>query len=164
MSYGTGYSVIPKPVFGHGLLFVSSGYNKPNLLAIRPDGKGDVTETHIAWQTDKFAPHTPSPLLVGDELYTVADAGTVTCYDARTGKVHWQERMKGSTYSSSPIAVDGKIYLQSEQGVGTVLQAGKEFKQLTRNPLEEKTLASCAVVDGALFLRTETNLYRFQAR
>ncbi len=164
VSYGTGYSVIPKPVFGHGLLFVSSGYNKPNLLAIRPDGKGDVTETHIAWQTDKFAPHTPSPLLVGDELYTVADAGTVTCYDARTGKVHWQERMKGSTYSSSPIAVDGKIYLQSEQGVGTVLQAGKEFKQLTRNPLEEKTLASCAVVDGALFLRTETNLYRFQAR
>ena len=82
MSYGTGYSVIPKPVFGHGLLFVSSGYNTPNLLAIRPDGKGDVTETHIAWQTDKYAPHTPSPLLVGDELYTVSDAGTVTCFDA----------------------------------------------------------------------------------
>jgi outer membrane protein assembly factor BamB len=162
--YGEGYSVIPRPVFGHGLVFVSSGYNTPTLLAIRPDGSGDVTETHVAWQTKKAAPHTPSPLLYGNELYLVSDAGQVACYDARSGDLHWQERLAGNKFSSSPIAADGKIYLQSEEGVGTVLKAGKEFKQLARNPLEERTLASYAVVDGALFLRTDKNLYRFQAR
>jgi outer membrane protein assembly factor BamB len=161
--YGTGYSVIPKAVFGHGLVFVSSGYGAPILMAIRPDGKGDVTETHIAWQTKKGAPHTPSPLLLGDELYTVSDDGFASCFDARNGNVHWKERLVDSNFSSSPIAVDGKIYLQSEQGVGFVLKSGKEFKQLARNPLDEKSLASYAVVDGALYIRTEANLYRFQA-
>jgi len=164
VGYGDGYSVIPRPVFGQGLLFVCTGYGTPNLLAIRPDGKGDVTETHVVWKTNKFAPHTPSPLLLGDELYMVADYGQVSCLDAKTGAVHWQKRLEGSNFSASPIAVDGKVYLQSEQGVGTVLKAGKEFKQLARNPLEERTLASYAVFDGALFVRTETNLYRFQAR
>jgi outer membrane protein assembly factor BamB len=153
-----GYSVIPRPVFGHGLVYLSSGYDRPTLLAIRPDGKGDVTDSHIAWSTTKGAPHTPSPLLVGDELYTISDTGNASCVDARTGKVHWQKRVEGN-FSASPMYADGKIYLQSEEGVGTVLRAGKKYEVLAENPMAERTFASYAAADGAIFLRTETMLY-----
>jgi len=158
-----GYSVIPRPVYGHGLLFLSTGYDRPSLLAIRADGKGDVTDTHVVWKMSKAAPHTPSPLLVGDELYTISDNGVASCLNARTGEVHWQERLGGS-YSASPLFAGGKLYFQSEQGTGVVLQAGKEFKRLAKNPLDEPSLASAAAADGALFLRTETHLYRIGTR
>jgi len=157
-----GYSVIPRPVYGHGLVFICTGYNTPSLLAIRPDGSGDVTATHVAWTAKRGVPHTASVLLVGDALYMVADNGTASCLDARTGKVYWQERL-GGNYSASPIDADGKIYFQSEDGVGTIVEAGRECKKLARNALGERTLASYAAVDGALFLRTEKNLYRFEA-
>jgi outer membrane protein assembly factor BamB len=83
-----GYSVIPRPVYGHGLVYICTGYNFPSLLAIRPDGKGDITKTHLAWSTNKAAPHTPSPLLVGDELYLVSDSGMASCLDAKKGTVY----------------------------------------------------------------------------
>lgn len=157
----TGYSVIPRPVYAHGLIFIATGYNTPSVLAIRPDGTGDVTDSHVAWQTRSRAPHTPSMLVVGDALYMVSDAGIASCLDARTGKVHWSERLGGKGYSASPIAVDDKLYFLSEDGVGTVLQAGTTFRVLAKNEMSERTLASYAMIDGALFLRTEKHLYRF---
>jgi outer membrane protein assembly factor BamB len=159
----TGYSVIPRPVYGHGLVFVSTSYDAASLLAIRPDGKGDVTETHVAWKTRKGAPHTPSPLLVGDELYLVSDGGAVTCLDAKTGDQHWQQQRLGA-FSASPLYADGKIYLQNEQGVGYVLKAGKQYELLAKNDLEEHSLASYAAADGALFIRTEEHLYRIETK
>jgi outer membrane protein assembly factor BamB len=156
-----GYSVIPQPVYGQGLVILSSGFNSPALLAIRPDGKGDVTDSHVAWQTRKGAPHTPSPLLVGDELYVVSDSGTASCLDARTGRVHWQKRL-GGNYSASPILAGDKVYFQSEEGTGVVVQPGREYKEVGRNSLQERTLASYAVADGALFIRTAKHLYRIQ--
>lgn len=158
-----GYSVVPRPVYGHGLLFLSSGYDRPILLAIRADGKGDVTDTHVVWKTNKAAPLSPSPLLVGDELYTVSDGGVASCLDARTGEVHWRERL-GGNYSASPLFAGGKLYFQSEQGMGVVVQAGKEFKLVAKNSLDERSLASPAAADGALFIRTETRLYRIGPR
>ncbi len=158
-----GYSVIPRPVFGHGLVFVSTGYNTPVLLAIKPDGTGDVTKTHIAWKERGGAPHTPSPLLVGDELYIVSDDGTATCLDAKKGKVHWSERLD-RTYSASPIFVDGRVYFQSEDGVTTVVKASKTFEEVAKNKLNEPTLASFAIADGALYLRTDKHLYRFDVK
>jgi outer membrane protein assembly factor BamB len=157
-----GYSVIPQPVFGNGLLYVCTGYNAPSLLAIRPDGRGDVTDSHVAWTAKKGVPNTPTPLLVGGELYLVSDGGIATCLDAMTGKVHWQQRI-GRGYSASPIYATGRIYFLSEDGVGTVLKAGTAFEQLAKNPMNERSLASLAVSDGALFLRTEKNLFRVQA-
>jgi outer membrane protein assembly factor BamB len=157
----SGYSVIPRPVYGHGLVFLSTSFDSPTLLAIRPDGAGDVTQTHVAWTVRKGAPHTPSLLLVGDELYMVSDNGMASCLDARTGKEHWQRRI-GNAYSASPLYADGKIYFQSEDGVGAVIKAGKQFEQLARNSLEERTLASYAAVEGALFIRTEKHLVRIQ--
>ncbi len=158
-----GYSVIPRPVFGHGMVFISTGYGRPSVLAIRVDGKGDVTESHIAWTMPKGAPHTPSPLLVGNELHLVSDGGIASCLDARTGTLHYQERVHGD-YSASPFYADGKIYLQSEDGVTTVLKAGTKFEPLAESKVGERTFASYAVADGAIYLRTEAHLYRLQIR
>lgn len=158
-----GYSVIPRPVFGQGLVFVCTGYNRPSLLAIDPTGQGDVTDTHVRWQSDKSVPHTPSLLLVDELLYMVSDRGVVSCLEARTGEVQWQERADGN-YSASPLYAAGRIYLQSEEGVTTVLAAGPRFQQLARNELNEPTLASHAADRSTLFLRTASQLYRIDQR
>jgi outer membrane protein assembly factor BamB len=159
----SGYSVVPRPVYGHGLVFICDGYESPVLLAIRPDGTGDVTETHVAWKRRENVPLTPSLLLVGDELYMVSDRGVATCLDARTGKVHWQERL-GGNFSASPLAAGDRIYFQSEEGLGVVVRAGTKFEKLAENDLGERTLASYAAADGALFIRTAKHLYRIQER
>lgn len=163
VDYGDGYSVIPKPVFANGLIFVCTGYNRPNLLAIRPDGRGDVTETHVVWQTDRGAPHTPSLLVVGDELYMVADKGIASCLNTSTGKVHWEERL-GGNYSASPLYADGRIYFQSEEGDTTVIAPGREYQKLASNQLGERTLASFGVIDHALLIRSDKHLYRIENR
>ena len=157
-----GYSVIPRPVYGHGLLFIGTGFDRPTVMAIRPDGQGDVTNTHVAWTVSRGAPKTPSLLLAGEELYMVADNGLASCLDARTGRAYWQERV-GSDCSASPFEAGGKIYIQDEQGLGVVIAASKEFRKLAGNALGERTLASYAVGDEALFIRTEKNLYRIQS-
>jgi outer membrane protein assembly factor BamB len=162
--YGDGYSVIPKPVFGHGLLFVATGYNSPTVMAIRPqEAKGDVTDSHVAWVNKKAAPHTPSLLLIGNELYMVSDKGVATCLDARTGHEHWTQRI-GGNYSASPIYADGKIYIQSEEGPTIVLRPGTRFVQLAETGFNERTLASYAVGANFLFIRTDKHLYRVQSK
>lgn len=161
VDYGEGYSVIPKPVFAHGLVFVCSGYNRPVLFAIRPGGQGDVTDTHVVWKTDKQVPHTPSLLVVEAELYMVSDRGIASCLDARTGREHWQERI-GGNYSASPVYSAGKVYLQSEEGNTTVVEAGTRFKEVATSKLGERTLASYAVVDSAFLIRSDQHLYRIE--
>jgi outer membrane protein assembly factor BamB len=146
-------------VFGNGLVYLSTGYDSPTIIAIRPDGSGDVTDTHVAWTLDKGAPHTPSPLLIGKELYLVADGGTASCANALTGEKIWQERVPGD-YSASPIFADGKIYIVNEEGTGTVLRPGPTFEKLAENGFPEQTLASYAIGEGAIFVRTEKSLYR----
>ena len=158
--YGEGYSVVPRPVLAHGLLFVSSGFDEPVLHAIKADGpKGDATDTRVAWTVRKGAPLTCSTLALGDELYFVSDGGVATCLDALTGKVHWTERLGGG-FSSSPVAAEGRIYFQNEDGLGYVVRAGKKFEILSKNDLEDRTLASYAVSDGAIFIRTGKGMWR----
>jgi outer membrane protein assembly factor BamB len=129
------------------------------VIAVRPDGKGDVTDTHVVWTLKKGAPNTPSLLLVGEELYMVSDGGIASCVDAKTGHVHWQERI-GGNYSASPVHAAGRIYFQNEEGTGVVVKAGREFEKLASNALGERTLASYAVGDGALFIRADQHLYK----
>lgn len=155
----TGDSIVPRPVFGHGLVFVTTRYHSPSLIAIRPDGKGDVTETHIEWSTRRGVPGTPSLLLVGDELYMISDSGLASCLDAKTGRVHWQERI-GGNHSASPVYADGRIYAQSEEGNGVVLAAARKYELLAENPIGERTMASYAIANNAIFLRGERHLYR----
>jgi outer membrane protein assembly factor BamB len=160
VGYGEGYSVVVRPVFAHGLFFVSSGFDHPVTYAINPKGaEGDATEKAIVWQQAKGAPSTPSMLVVGDELYVVSDAGIATCFDAKSGKTFWSERLGGG-FSASPVLAEGRIYFQNEEGVGTVLKAGKKFEVLSKNEIGERSLASPAVIDNAVILRTASHLWR----
>ncbi len=161
VDYPNGFSNVPRPVFGHGLVYLSTGFQTPALLAVRADGTGDVTRSHVAWRLRRGAPLTPSPILVGNELYVVSDFGIGTCVDALTGEIHWQERI-GGNHSASPTFVDGRIYFQNEEGVTVVVEPGTEYRELARNQLDGFTLASMAVSDGALFIRTDAHLYRIE--
>ena len=157
-----GYSVVPRPVYGHGLVYISTAFDSPVAMAIRPDGQGDVTDTHVAWTARRSAPNTPSLLLVDDYLYMVSDRGVASCLEAETGQTMWQERL-GGAYSASPLHAGGRVYFQSEEGQTVIVSASPEFHELARNDLGERTLASHAVIEDDLLIRTETKLYRIGA-
>lgn len=160
--YPAGFSNVPRPVYGHGRVFVSSGYNKPIFYAIRPNGEGDITESHLAWKLDRGAPLNPSPLIIGDEIYLVADNGVVTCLDVVSGEQHWQKRL-GGNFTPSPLYADGRIYILDEDGKCYVIAPSKaDYEELAVNELPGRTLASIASADQSLFLRTDTALYRIQ--
>jgi len=158
---GSLYEVIPTPVVGHGLVFASSGRAGPT-LAIRPGGSGDVTATHVAWKEVKGSPFVPSPLLYGDVLYLINDmASIVTAYEAKTGAVLWQGRLGEAVregFSASPIGVDGKVFFTNDSGETFVLRAGREFRLLHVNRLNEPVLASPALVDKTWYFRTHGHL------
>ena len=162
LRYAEGYSVVPRPVAGHGLIFLGTGYDKPTLIAVKAGGKGDVTDTHLAWKLERGAPHNPSPLLIGDELYIVSDNGVAACLDAKTGRELWKERL-GGNFSASPLHAAGRIYFQDENGATAVVKPGKTFEKLATNQLPGKTLASPAPLEGALLIRTDKALYRINA-
>ena len=122
-----------------------------------------MTRTNIAWTITRGAPYTPSPLLVEDDLYFVSDTGVLSLADATSGQVRWQQRL-GGNYSASPVFADGRIYFQSEEGETTVIAPGKEFKKLAVNRLDGSTLASMAVSQGSLFIRSHSHLYRIGER
>jgi outer membrane protein assembly factor BamB len=157
-----GYSVVPRPVEGAGLLFLVTGFDESELFAVRP-GRGDVTATNIAWTLKRAVPHNPSPLFDAGSLYIVSDAGVATALDATTGKQRWQKRIGGS-FSASPVLADGKIYFLDEDGTTTVIAAGGEYRELAKNELGERSLASMAVSGGSLYIRTEGRLYRITGR
>lgn len=161
VDYPGGYSVVPRPVYKHGLVYICTGFNRPSLLAIRPTGRGNVTETHVAWKMSRNVPHTPSIVVVGEELFMVSDSGIAHCLDAKTGKVHWRERMRGK-YSSSLVYAAGNIYMQRENGEGVVVKASKAFKIVGRNTVGERTLASYAVSEGAIYVRSSGHLWRIE--
>jgi len=157
------WSVIPRPVFAQGKVFICTGYEGPaELLAIRPDGAGDVTATHVAWRTDKYVPHTPSPSIVGDLIFMVSDSGIATCRNVNTGKLHWRKRLEGS-FSASPLHAAGNLYFPNEEGACFVIKAAPEFKLVAKNDLEESTLASYAAGGKGLYIRTAEALYRVSA-
>jgi len=163
VSYGDGFSNVPRPVFGQGLVFIATGFQTPALMAVRPDGKGDVTRTHVAWTITRGAPYTPSPLLVGNDFYYVSDTGVLSLADAASGQIVWQQRL-GGNYSASPVFADGRIYFQSEEGMTTVIAPGREFRRLASNRLDGATLASMAVSGGSFFIRSQSHLYRIAGK
>ncbi|QEL18688.1 PQQ-binding-like beta-propeller repeat protein [Limnoglobus roseus] len=153
-----GYSIAGRPILAGGRVVVQTSFDTPYLLAL------DTSDSpaKVAWSSKKGAPHTPTPVAFGDEVYTVTDQGFLTCLDAKTGTVHWTERLPGKGYSSSPIIANGLIYTTSEDGVGQVVEATKVgFKSVGQSALKEKTFATFAPVDGSLYVRTESQLYRF---
>ena len=159
--YGDGFSNVPRPVYTNGLVLIATGFQQPSLLAVRPDGTGDVTKTHVAWQLSRGAPLTPSPIAVGAEIYFISDGGIASCVDAATGATLWQQRL-GGTYSASPVLAAGYLFFPSEQGVTTVIQPGREYRRVARNTLDGSLLASFAVTDDAIIMRSDSSLYRLR--
>jgi outer membrane protein assembly factor BamB len=159
VGYGEGYSVVPRPVFANGLLYVASGFNRARLLAINPTAANGGANDPVVWSYERGVSLTPSLLVVGNEVYLVADNGVASCLDARTGKVHWTERLAGG-FSASPVFADGRVYFVNEEGVTYVVRADTRYELLATNDLEEQALASPAVTDGAIFIRTAEHLWR----
>lgn len=158
-----GHSSSPRPVFGDGLLYVTTGHGQTELWAMRVDGQGDVTDTHVAWKVaGRGVPKQPSPVLVDGMIYMVSNDGIATCLEAATGEELWQKRI-GGNFMASPIHADGRIYVSSMQGKTTVLRAGRNAEVLAENKLESGFLASPAVSGKALFLRSKTHLYRIES-
>ena len=157
--YPDGFSNVPRPVFGHGLVYIATGFNEPSLLAVRMPGRGDITRSHLAWSLSRGAPLTPSPLLVGDLLFIVSDNGIATCLDAKTGVPYWRERLGGG-FSASPVYADGRVYFLNEEGVTIVIAPDRTFRKLATNELDASTLSSMAVSAGSLFVRSDRHLYR----
>ncbi|WP_020472829.1 PQQ-binding-like beta-propeller repeat protein [Zavarzinella formosa] len=154
----TGFSNVPRPVFANGLVIVSSGYFAHELIAIRPDGRGDVTASHVAWRYKKGVPNVPSPVVVGGLLFMVSDQGTATCLDAKTGAVKWTERLTGA-YTASPLVRGDTIYTFADEGKATLFKAADTYKEVGRNELGGRIQATPAAAGGGLLVRTEGALY-----
>jgi outer membrane protein assembly factor BamB len=160
VTFEAGYSIVPRPVWAHGLVYISTGFDEPVVMAIDPKGaEGDVTDTNVRWTHEKGAPLTTSMVVVGDELYFVSDNGVASCLDAKTSRVHWTKRL-GGDFSASPVAAAGRVYFQNEAGVAYVVKADTTFELLSENDLAESTLASPVVTDNAFYIRTESHLWR----
>jgi outer membrane protein assembly factor BamB len=150
------------PAFGHGLLYLNTGFGAADLMAVRPDGDGDVTLTHVVWTAKKSIGSKPSQLLVGDLIFNVDDdPGVASCIDAHTGQELWSKRLSGK-YSASPLYADGKVYYCSEDGSTTVVKPSREYTELATNTLEDGFMSSPAVTGKALILRTRSAIYRVE--
>jgi len=161
VQYGA-WSAASRPLYRDGLAYIITGFGgKTELLAIRCNGEGDVTDNQVAWRTDKQVSKTPSPILVDDCLYLISDDGMVSCLEAASGQKVWQERI-GGNYSASPVYGDGRIYFFSQQGKTTVIKPGRTFETLATNTLDDGFMASPGVDGKAFFLRTKTHLYRIE--
>ena len=158
-----GHSGSSRPVVGHGLVFAPMGLGKSPLWAVRPDGHGVVTDTHVAWEYRRSVPGRSSVLLVDDLLFLVDDGGVAACVEAKTGKELWRARL-GGNYSASPIHAGGRIYFFDESGKSTVIEAAPKHKVIAVNRLDDGFMASPAVSGNALYLRTRTALYRIEDR
>jgi outer membrane protein assembly factor BamB len=161
--HGTGFSIGSCPVFGHGMVYFSTGCSQPQLCAFRADGSGEVTITHAAWRITRQVPVMSSPVMSGNELYWASDDGMATCVDTATGTTHWQERL-GQQHLASALLAEGRIYFFGHEGKCTVIKAGKQFERLAENQIEGTIVATPAIVDRAIFLRTDTDLYRIGTR
>ncbi|MCY3020687.1 MAG: PQQ-binding-like beta-propeller repeat protein, partial [Planctomycetota bacterium] len=159
--HSDGWSIGACPVFGNGVVYLSSGCTKPQLVAIRAGGSGDVTATHTVWKSLRGVPVMSSPILVGEEIYWVSDTGVLSCSSAKTGDQIWQQKLNGSVLAS-PTYAGGKLYVFSQDGVATVFKPGKQFEKIAENTLSGPLVATPAFVGKAIFVRTDSQFYRVE--
>jgi outer membrane protein assembly factor BamB len=161
VTYGEGYSVVPRPVVADGMAYVATGYNVPKLIAIRlGDATGDVTKSHIAWEVTRRMPKTPSMIATNGQILVLDDTGTLTGLDAKSGKPVWNEKLPGN-FSASPILTGDTLYAVTEDGVCYVVKISPDTAKIQfETDLAERTLASPVLLDGALYLRTENHLWK----
>jgi outer membrane protein assembly factor BamB len=156
------WSTAPRPLFDHGLAYFITGLTKKEMLAVKTDGQGDVTGTHLAWSLKTHVGKYSSPIMVDGLIYTASDESFISCIDAATGETVWTERV-GGKFAASPIYGDGRLYFLDQQGTALVLKPGRKLEVLTTNKLEKGFMSSPAVAGKALYLRTRTHLYRIES-
>jgi outer membrane protein assembly factor BamB len=161
VTYGEGYSVIPRPVVAAGMAYIATGYNIPKLIAIRlGEATGDVTKTHVAWEATRRMPKTPSMIATNGQILVLDDTGTLSSLDAKSGKPVWDEKLPGN-FSASPILAGKILYAATEDGVCYVLEISPtDAKIRFEIDIAERTLASPVLLGGALYLRTEKHLWK----
>ena len=155
-----GMNAAARPLYGNGLVYINSADGPNPLLAVRPEGTGDITKD-IIWKTNKSVPKRSSQLLIDDLLFMMNDSGVASCLDAMSGEQIWTTRLPGE-YWSSPIWAEGRIYCLSQTGNIPVFEAGREFKLIAENKLDGGFNASPAVAGRSLILRSKTHLYRIE--
>ena len=160
--HGKGFSVVPRPVYSDGVVYISTGFGKPQLWAISVDGSGDVSDTHVRWVETKGIPAKPSPLVVGDHIFVISDDGIASCFAKADGELLWKERI-GGKYSASPLLAGNLIYVVSESGKTTVVQPGDAYQMVAQNQLDGHFMASPAAISGFMLVRSATALYRIGA-
>ena len=163
LRHGDGYSIGSVPVFGGGVLYVGTGCSRPNMLAMKVDGEGEQPASGLLWRSAKSVPMMSSPVLLGKDLYWNSDDGVATCVDAATGTPRWQARLGEGTLAS-PIAAAGRVYFFGKEGKTTVVKPGDAFAPVAENKLEGTLIATPAVAGNSLFVRTDTHLYKIEAR
>jgi outer membrane protein assembly factor BamB len=155
---------VPTPFVGQGLVFVTSGYRPIQpIYAIRLGGSGDISlkdgatsSEHLAWSKPSGGPYMPTPIVYGEYFYTCANNGLLTCYEAKTGKRLYQQRLGGrGGYTASPVAADGRLYFFSEEGDVRVVKAGEKYELLASNKMDDACMATPAISDGLLIVRTQ---------
>jgi outer membrane protein assembly factor BamB len=156
----SGYSLVARPIYHGGLVLVPTGYDRPELLAIDPTGRGDVTETHVRWRSKSNVPNTPCLVPRDGQLLMISDRGIATCLDVTNGEELWRQRI-GGNYSASPLRHGDTVYLQSEEGESVVARwTDTGLDELSRNPLSGRIFASYAVIGDDLLIRSESGIYR----
>lgn len=155
------FSNAPRPVFANDIAYLITGLMKKELWAVKANGRGVVTDSHVLWKLNSGVAKYASPLLVDGLIYMAADESFITCADAATGQIVWTERV-GGQYAASPIYADGRLYFLSQDGTTTVLKPGRTFEVLAKNKLAGGFMACPAVNGKALYLRTKTHLYRVE--
>ena len=158
---GPSQEFVATPVYSEkaGLVFISSSWPIQEIFAIRPDGRGNVTQTHIVWRDTKGAPYVPSMIVAGDFLLSVNRAGVAFCHEAATGKICWQEKL--GRHHASPVLVEGRVFLVNDNGQVDVIEPGAKFERIARYELGESCYASPAISDGQVFLRGFEHLFCF---
>jgi outer membrane protein assembly factor BamB len=155
---------VASPVYSEktGFIYITGGFPDHHILAIKPDGTGNVTQTHIAWRSIKGVSYVPSPIIAGDYFLVVSDQGFGTCFDAGSGKILWQERL--GEHHASLVSANGLVYFLSDEGVTTVVEPGPQFRLMAKNELGEKCFASPAISQGQIFLRGDKHLFCIGAK
>lgn len=165
VDHGNGFSISSTPVYtgtdeSLGLVIFTTGYGQSEALAIRPDGEGDVTLSHVAWRTDRNVPEKPSPVAVGDLVYMIDDSGVLSCLSIKDASVVFRKRVPGN-FSASPLLAGGHLYFSNQEGVVTIIKQRDEYEEVAEIKLDSRLMASPAVVGEDLLFRSETSLMRF---
>jgi outer membrane protein assembly factor BamB len=163
VTYPGGDGTVSCPLFWNGIAFINTGLTKKELWAVRPDGKGDVTNTNVVWKYSENVPGISTPVITNGLIFMINDKGILSCLDAKTGQFIWKEKLPGSYgFNFAPVAIEGNVYFTDMDGVTTIIKAEKKFQKIAENKLEGKFIARPVISGNSLIMRSDTHIYRIE--